>query len=367
MFPANTYIPITEFFLQLAMKKEVLDNPSVIAGLDPSGMLGAVDSSPELLLNPLSMKNRPRITNDREIEQIVFCGMGGSAIAADVIIDWLIDRLKIPSLVVRDARLPRFVNKTTLVVALSYSGETTETLSLYKAAMSRGCFTFAISTGGSLIDLCRRHESPFLTIRPSVSPRAALFQMVGACSIVLEETGLASRLSSAVGEAAKEVSELRRLYASTNKSSVNKAKQFAYSVKDGLPVVYALQRMACVARRFKNQLNENSKIPAKFDLLPESGHNEVEAWHDASNLIPLLIRDPGESSFERKIMDGFKRTITNAAKTKALEVRTRSNSSLGRLLCPIFFLDYVSIYLALLRGVDPTPTVLIREFRKSIS
>lgn len=349
------------------MKKGVLDNPRVIARLDPSGMLGAVDSSPELLLNPLSTENRQRITIDREIEQIVFGGVGGSAIAADVIIDWLIDRLKIPAVVVRDARLPRFVNKTTLVVALSYSGETTETLSLYKAARSRDCLAFAISTGGRLIDLCRRYERPFLTIRPSVSPRSALYQMVSACSIVLKEAGLTGRLLPAVGEAAKEVSVLRRLYTSTNDSSGNKAKQFAYSLKDNLPVVYALQRMGCVARRFKNQLNENSKIPAKFDLLPESGHNEIEAWHEANDLTPVLIRDSGESAFESKIMDGFRSTIKEATKTEALDVRIRSKSRLGRLLCPIFFLDYVSIYLAFLRGVDPTPTALIKDFRKSIS
>jgi len=349
------------------MKKGVLDDPRVISRLDPSGMLRAVDSSPELLLNPLSVKNQRRITIDREIDQIIFGGMGGSAIAADVVIDWLIDRLKIPSFAVRDARLPGFAMKTTLVVALSYSGDTTETLGLYKAAKSRGCQTFAISTGGRLTELCRRDESPFLNIRPSVSPRAALYQMISACSIILEEMDLVSRLSTAMGEVAKDLAGLRALYSSTNESSVNKAKQLAYSVKDRLPAVYALQRMACVARRFKNQLNENSKVAAKFDLLPESGHNEVEAWHEASNVIPVLIRDPGESGFERKVMDGFERTITKAARTKALEVSVRSRSSLGKLLCPIFFLDYVSIYLAFLRGLDPTPTVLIKEFRKNIS
>src|SRR5207245_11761670 len=130
------------------MKKGVLDNPRVIARLDPSGMLGAIDRSPELLLNPLSMENRQRITIDREIEQIVFGGVGGSAIAADVIIDWLIERLKIPAVVVRDARLPRFVNKTTLVVSLRYSGQITETLSLYTAATSRACLASSISAGG---------------------------------------------------------------------------------------------------------------------------------------------------------------------------------------------------------------------------
>src|SRR5438093_12738144 len=99
------------------MKNGVLDNPRVIARLDPSGMLGAVDSSPELLLNPLSMENRQRITIDREIEQVVFGGVGGSAIAANAIIDWFIDPYKMPAAVVRDGRLPSYVNKTTQVVA----------------------------------------------------------------------------------------------------------------------------------------------------------------------------------------------------------------------------------------------------------
>src|SRR5437879_12180638 len=106
-FPANTYIPKEEFFLQSTMKKGVLDNPRVIARLDPSGMLGAVDRSPELLLNPLSMENRQRITIDREIEQIAFGGVGGPAIPPAVIIDWSLNRLKIPHAVVRDASLPR--------------------------------------------------------------------------------------------------------------------------------------------------------------------------------------------------------------------------------------------------------------------
>lgn len=345
------------------MKKGVLDDPRVTARLDPSGMLRAVDSAPELLLNPLSTTNEQRTIFDRKIEQIVFGGMGGSAIAADVIVDWLTDRLKVPSFVVRDARLPRFANKTTLMVALSYSGETTETLSLYKSAYSRGCPIIAISTGGRLIHSCERDGSPFLNIRPSVSPRAALYQMVSACSIALEEIGLGSRLLTSIREAGKELSGLRRLYTSGNESSVNKAKMFAHSLKGRFPAVYGLQRMACVARRFKNQLNENSKLAAKFDLLPESGHNEVEAWHEKGNLLPVLIRDGDESAFERRVFDGFKHTISKAADTKVSEVKVGSKSSLGRLLCPIFFLDYVSVYLAFLRGVDPTPTVLIKEFR----
>ena len=125
--------------------------------------------------------------------------------------------------------------------------------------------------------------------------------------------------------------------------------------------------MSSVARRFKNQLNENSKVPAKHDLLPESGHNEVEGWRDVKNLIPVFIRDTIESQTEARIIEGFKRTITKASGTRALDVRVRTRSKLGRLLGPILFLDYVSIYLAFLRGIDPTPTPLIKEFRNNIS
>src|SRR5438445_11034421 len=103
-FPANTYIPKEEFFLQSTMKKGVLDNPRVIARLDPSGMLGAVDSSPELLLNPLSMENRQRLTIDQEVEQMGSGAVRGSALAADVVRRWLIVQRKSPAVVLHAAR-----------------------------------------------------------------------------------------------------------------------------------------------------------------------------------------------------------------------------------------------------------------------
>jgi glucose/mannose-6-phosphate isomerase len=144
----------------------------------------------------------------------------------------------------------------------------------------------------------------------------------------------------------------------------NPAKTLAQKLLGHLPVLYSLQRMSSVARRFKNQLAENSKVLAKYDLLPEAGHNEVEACHERDNRVPVIIRDPKETAFERSILNAFSATISSFSRSHPLNVRVAGRGRLSRLLSPIFFLDYVSVYLALLRRTDPTPTTLINEYKK---
>ncbi len=132
-----------------------------------------------------------------------------------------------------------------------------------------------------------------------------------------------------------------------------------------MPAIYAFQRMSSVARRFKNQLAENSKVVAKYELLPEAAHNEVESWRSPDqSYLPLFIRDSQETAEEEMLARAFKLTIAGAGKTRPLEVRLRAETELGRLLAPILFLDYVSCYLALLRKVDPSPTLRIREYKR---
>jgi glucose/mannose-6-phosphate isomerase len=125
--------------------------------------------------------------------------------------------------------------------------------------------------------------------------------------------------------------------------------------------------MSSVARRFKNQLAENSKLLAKYDLLPEGGHNEVEAWHEGDNLLPVIIRDAQETAVERSILRAFRTTISSASRCHPLEVSVAARGNLSKLLSPILLLDYVSVYLAMLRRIDPTPNTLINEYKKRMS
>ena len=170
-----------------------------------------------------------------------------------------------------------------------------------------------------------------------------------------------------MSNAAQELVRLRRRCRADTPLKDNPAKSLALELLGHLPVLYTLQRMSSVARRFKNQLAENSKLLAKYDLLPEAGHNEVEAWHERDNLLPVIIRHPRESAVERSIIRAFRTTISSASRSHAVEIRVAGRGNLSALLSPILLLDYVSVYLAMLRRIDPTPNVLINEYKKKMS
>src|SRR5881396_3052019 len=128
-------------------------------------------------------------------------GMGGSASAADVVLDWLKGSLPIPALVHREPGLPAFVNARTLFIAMSYSGETSETLAAFQEARNRGCSLIGIGHGGSLASFCNCFKAPFLQVEASLAPRAALGQLIVAAAIALEGTSLVGSTSGEISRA----------------------------------------------------------------------------------------------------------------------------------------------------------------------
>jgi glucose/mannose-6-phosphate isomerase len=344
-----------------------LDSLSLISKNDPSQMLGAVDGFPEHFL--VQSNEEPTGISQRRsrISSLVVMGMGGSASAGDVVLNWIRDEIRIPALVHREPSIPSWVNSNTLFVAVSYSGNTLETLSAFREARKRKSRLVGIGNGGELPDLCRRFDAEFVKVEAALAPRAALGQMIVAASSVLGAFGLIHSASEELTAAGR---RLRRIRSSLRKESPfvrNPAKRFASQLLGYFPSLYSLQRMSSVSRRFKNQLAENSKTLSKYDLLPESGHNEVVAWRNRGESdLPVIIRDKNESTFERSVMRAFSQTISSGSSHKPLEVRLQGSDRLSRLLEPIFFLDYVSVYLSILKGVDPTPTVQIGQYKKRL-
>src|SRR5207249_11771237 len=272
----------------------VLDDQKTFSLHDSKNMLGAVEGFPEFmnsqLLVPPSTTRRGR---ERSVSgNIVFMGMGGSASAGDLVLDWLSNKIPVPAIVHRDPALRRFVGSNTLFVALSYSGETRETLAAFREARKRGANLVAIGTGGKLEELCKELGVSFLEVQPAPAPRAALGQMVVAIAIALHEERVIQDPKNEITLAIRELGRLRNRLKRQVPLSQNPAKRLAESLKGHLPVIFSLRRMASVARRFKNQLAENSKTFAKYSLLPEAGHNEVEAWSSQRlPLSPIFIRD----------------------------------------------------------------------------
>ena len=343
----------------------VLDIQKEISRHDAKDMLGAVENfsgfmADQLHVRPPTGKN-PRRSDFRNI---VFMGMGGSASAGDLVLDWVENKIYVPAIVHRDPTLPRFVGSNTLLVALSYSGNTRETLAAFQEARKRGSNLLAIGTGGKLQKLSAELGVPFLEVQRAPAPRAALGQMVVATIIALYRSGIVSDPRTEVDLAIRELGRLGNRIRREVPFSENPAKLFASSLKGRLPMIYTFRRMASVARRFKNQLAENSKMVAKYGLLPEAGHNEVEAWSNQRlSLAPIFVRDFSESEFERTTLQSFRSTISKASRIASTQVRLKARTRLGELLLPVLYLDFVSVYLALLNGVDPTDTPWIRFFR----
>jgi glucose/mannose-6-phosphate isomerase len=344
-----------------------LDDLDLVARLDPSGMIDAVDHFSDPLIAREYQSERELRMGGFGFRSLVLMGMGGSASAGDVVLDWLRSRLRVPAFVHREPSLPAFVNSKTLFVAISYSGETIETLAALKAAKARRARLIGIGTGGKLATLCDRYRAPFLQVDTTVAPRAALTQLVVATSIALESLGVVPSTSFELQQARRELLPLRNRSRVATPLEMNPAKRLALKLRGHFLVLYSLQRMSSVARRFKNQLAENSKEVAKYEGLPESCHNEIEAWRNSPNhSLPVLIRDSKESSLERPIVEAFRSTVASVLDSRPVNVQVQSQGVLSRLLCPILFLDYVSVYLALLKRVDPTPTKLIARYKAAL-
>ena len=345
--------------------RPALDNRKAISLIDSKDMLGAVERLPEFINSQL--ENRDHQTGkiqSKDFHDIVFLGMGGSASAADVTLDWLGDKISVPVIVHRDPVIPRFVGSKTLLIALSYSGNTRETLVALREASKRGSSLIGIGTGGRLRELSKELRIPFLDVLPAPAPRAALGQMIVACGSALHACGLIRDPIMEIGQTVKELRGLNYRVRGQTPLSENPAKRLAFSLKDRMPAVFSFRRIASVARRFKNQLAENSKMTARYSELPEAAHNEVEAWHNQHvPFAAVFIRDPYESAFEKSILQSFRSTIKKASGISLEQVRLNSKTRLGALLSPILYLDYVSVYLALLRGLDPTDTPWIRYYK----
>lgn len=344
------------------MKRVDLDNLESIVRIDASDMLGAVDSFPNPLRTGLSGIRIRSSSGKSDFRNLVLMGMGGSASAGDVVLDWLRSKLEIPAFVNRGPGLPGFVDSRTLFVAISYSGETSETLTAFRMARRREAVVAGVGTGGRLAKMCTEFRAPFVDVEPSVAPRAALSQLVVAVTSVLESFALVRSTSREMIETYRELVILKNRLGVQSPLERNRAKRVASELLGRSVVSYTLQRMASVARRFKNQLAENSKEVSKYDVLPEACHNEIEGWRAPSNHTPLFIRSE-ESSFESSIVEAFRSTILSAGKVKPIDVRVSGRNHLSRLLAPILLLDYVSVYLALLKRVDPTPTNLIAKYK----
>ncbi|RIH99860.1 bifunctional phosphoglucose/phosphomannose isomerase [candidate division NPL-UPA2 bacterium Unc8] len=302
----------------------------------------------------------------KELKKIVITGLGGSAIGGDILRLYLNSELELPIFVNRDYTLPRFVDDTTLFMAVSYSGNTEETLSAYKHAKEVRAKIAAVSSGGTLSKLCHQDGFPVTTVPPGLPPRTALGYLFLPTLITLQKLGLVKDKQDEIEETLLLLRKLSSEYAPA--SSENQPYKLALKLKGKIPIVYQSEALGAVGLRWKTQINENSKILAYTVNFPEMNHNEIVGWErrniaPMANFKPLILRDKGEDGRIVRRIDITKSIIGGEFE----EIWSRGESLLARLFSLIYYGDFLSFYLAILAGVDPTPVKPIDTLKRELA
>jgi len=324
-------------------------------------MLGHVRSMPDQLRQGYAAGHA---VEPGDARHVAFVGMGGSAIAADVFRGLARDRSLIPIEVVREPEPPAYLGEEDLLVAVSYSGDTRETLNAAQIGLRKGCRLIAVGSGGRLRELARSHGAPTVDVPPGLPPRAAFGHLFGAIVGLAREWAPPDFGAELAGAA----DHLARLCSVCDPSAPvprNPAKAVARAIRGKIAVVYGAPPYGPVAVRWKTQLNENAKVHAFAAALPEAGHNELVGWSGdpaPRRFLPVLLRDPQEDRDAAARLNAIRGIIDRRANVR--EIRDDGETVFARVLGSLLLGDYVSLYVALLLGRDPTPTLPIQELKR---
>jgi len=336
-----------------------------IKTIDKSGMLGLIESFPEQCADAgrIGYSFKLPASYRRKYDNIAVTGLGGSAIGADIIRSYIAQEAAAPVFVNRNYSLPAFIGGGSLVVVSSYSGDTEETLAAYADAKKKRAAIIAITSGGRLKKIAGKDGYPVITIPGGgLPPRAALGYSSIPLLILLTETGLIADKKRELGGA---VDNLRRMRRSDT------GKKTALELFGKFPVVYSAQdHIDAVATRWRGQLAENSKTLASSHAFPEASHNEIVGWENPRKLIGkfivVMLRDRGDETRVAKRMDIMK-NILKGQKVKTLEIDSEGEGLLARIFSLVYIGDFVSFYLAILNGCDPTPVDRIAYLKKKMA
>jgi glucose/mannose-6-phosphate isomerase len=336
-------------------------------------MLAAVEAWPDQWYEGLERARAlapSELPGAKGIDTVVVCGLGGSGIAGDVVRAIAAPRSPVPVVVVRGFDLPAFVGNKTLVFCVSYSGGTEETLACFDAAMERGARIVAVSGAGELARRAAAGGVPVLAPVEGLVPRAAFPSLALAPLVVLDRMALAPGLSAELDAAQSLIADLAGELRRDVVSEENEAKQIARALEDSMVHVWGSQGiLAVAATRWKTQLNENAKLPASAAEIPELAHNEVVSYdlgHENLDRTALVML---ASEAEDPRVESIRAAAAEIAATRVklvTHVAVPGASDIERLAAAVLLGDFVSVYLALLRGVDPTPMEAIVKVKEAL-
>ena len=319
-----------------------------LSGVDTAGIHLTYDRWPDIAAEAYGDESDPLDLHG--INHMVFAGMGGSGALGDLF-GAVLSRMDMHVSIVKGYNLPKTVDSETLVVCSSVSGNTAETLTVLDKAAGTTCRRVAFSSGGLMQEYCRKRSIPHYHTAVHHSPRASFAAFLYAMMKVLGDGMNVSK--SDIRSSIAELRRLRVAIGSDNLTGSNPALDLASWLED-IPMIYYPLGFKAAATRFKNSLQENAKAHAMMEDVLEASHNGIVAWEAPSPVQPVLLQGPDDNHKTKERWRIFEEYFeANAIRYRA--VRALDGHIMTKLVNLVYLLDYCSIYLAVLRGVDPTP------------
>ena len=296
-----------------------------------------------------------------EINSIVICGMGGSGIGGKLVSQWLEKELSVPVYLAQDYELPSFVDKHSLVIASSYSGNTEETLYSVQEAKTRGAHIIGITTGGKLAEFCASSGYDCMLVPGGNPPRTALAFSLGQLLSILTSLGFCSN------DRLLEFEKSALLLNESISEIKTRASELALFLKDKFILIYAASNYEAVAIRARQQINENGKMLCAHHLIPEMNHNELVGWGGGDDRFAAVFIDSldlNERNLKRFI---FSKEYISTKTAHIFTIKAKGNSMIERSIYLIHLVDWASLYLAELNKVDAMEINVINDLKNQLS
>ncbi len=296
-----------------------------------------------------------------KISNVLICGLGGSGIGGSIVAELVVSNANVPIQVTKGYFIPAYVNENTLIIISSYSGNTEETLNCMELAIAKNAKIVGITSAGKVLETCKAKGYDCIVVPGGMPPRSCLgysltqlFFILGFHKII--DTNYKAELEAAVKLIDKEEIAI-----------ITEAKKIAAILKGKIPVIYATTYNEGIAIRFRQQLNENSKVLCWHHIVPEMNHNELVGWTEKNqNLSVLFFLDKDDYSRNLARVDINKEVIKNYA-CDITEIYSKGNSILEKAIYFIHLGDWISVELAELRGVDAVEVNVINRLKSKLS
>ena len=339
--------------------------------IDTDNMLQSIYEFSDHLMQAVEIGKSIDLKNQySDIHNVVVAGMGGSAIGGDVARLLCKNELKVPMVVSRNYTLPGWVNKNTLVICCSYSGNTEETLAAFEHARDKGAQIAGLSTGGTLSEKMAEFELDLVTIPGGLQPRAALGISLVPMLFLMKQTGLIGpETMDQLPDAASFIASIRDQYG--KQSDDNPTYSLAQRIYKTIPVIYGeTDATGTLAVRFKGQLSENAKMLAYCNELPEMNHNEIVGFknnQDILNHISVIwLKDEKDHPRTAVRQDSTREIIGDLCANHEV-ISAQGDSAAIRYLHLIHYGDWVSYWCAILHQTNPTPVKKIDRLKAILS